>query len=395
MVSMGSSMYVPYASSATGAYGSMQQASSYGSPNAAAALQGSSANATLSQMALMANNLALTGNLFLQFAALLQMLLQGLTGNSQQQAAAYNSLGNALGNLSYGANQQQAAAYNSLGNALGNPSYGANQQPVSQQASLYNSLTSLMNALGNFQAGATQQQTPEYNGGNNARYWGDPHLIGFDGEKYDVMGEGGQIYNMLSDKGVQYNTRFIDWGKPDGNGVQPTVIGEAGIQVGKNLVYFDRSGSAPTVNGEPLGKDEKVDLGNGQFAAWNGEKLTVKTEEYSISLAVKDKANEGGYLDSTVTLNDGVNPLADGVAAHGLLGQTADGVAGHRVGGDGNQNIEKQGGSVIDGVVDDYRVDNLWDNDFQYNRFAPENPAQDGLNQLLSSLSKLAADLAA
>lgn len=217
---------------------------------------------------------------------------------------------------------------------------------------------------------SSKQPPPEYNSGDVSRYWGDPHLEGFDGEKYDVMGKGGNIYNMLSDKNVQYNTTFVDWGKPGKDGVQPTVIGEAGIQVGSNMVQFDRSGAAPTVNGKSLTKGQKVDLGEDQYAKWDGNDLTVKTTEYTIDLTVKAKDKNGGYLDSSVKINEGVNPLADGVAAHGLLGQTADGVEGKRKGVDGNKNIEKQGGSVIDGVVNDYLVDGLWDNDFKYNRFS-------------------------
>lgn len=367
MVTMGNSMYLPtYATAA--AQGNVQQ-SSYGTQSSSSASQQSAnANATLSQMALMANNMALTGNLFMQFAALLQMLLQGLTGGAQQSSQSGNGYGNT----------QQAGSGNTQQPGYGNipqSGYGYPQQPTYTPP---------------------QQQTPPaYNGGNNGRYWGDPHLVGFDGEQYDVMGKGGNVYNMLSDKNVQYNTKFMDWGKAGADGVQPTVIGEAGIQVGKNLVYFDRSGNAPTVNGSPLSKYQKVELGNGQFAQWDGEKLVVKTDEYTINLAIKEKDRNGGYLDSTVAINEGVNPLADGVAAHGLLGQTADGVEGARVGGDGNKNIEKQGGSVIDGVVDDYLVDNLWDNTFKYNRFVPASKESDGLNQLLSVLNGLAGSLSA
>lgn len=375
MVTMGNSMYLPtYATAAS--QGSIQQSSYSTQSYSSATQQSSNANAALSQMALMANNMALTGNLFMQFAAILQMLLQALTGGGQQISQSGNGYGNS----------QQSGSGNTQQSGYGYPQQsGYGNVPQSgytyPQQSTYT---------------PPQQQTPPaYNGGNNGRYWGDPHLVGFDGEQYDVMGKGGNVYNMLSDKNVQYNTKFMDWGKPGADGVQPTVIGEAGIQVGKNLVYFDRGGSAPTVNGSPLSKYQQVDLGNGQFAQWDGEKLVVKTDEYTINLVIKEKEKNGGYLDSTVTINEGINPLADGVAAHGLLGQTADGVKGARVGGDGNKNIEKQGGSVIDGVVDDYLVDNLWDSAFKYNRFDPASGEQDGLKQLLSVLNGLAGSLSA
>lgn len=381
MVTMGSSMYAPLYSSTT-AFGSVQT-QSYGATQSYAPPQQQSGNnnAALSQMALMANNMALTGSLFTQFAAVLQMLFQSLSGSSQAcnqsgygsaQQSAYG-----MGQQSpYGMPQQPSYGMPQM------PSYGMPQQPSYGMPQMP-------------YCPPVQQQPPAYNGGNSGRYWGDPHLVGFDGENYDVMGEGGNFYNMLSDKNVQYNTKFIDWGKPGKDGVQPTVIGEAGIQVGENLVYFDRGGGAPTVNGQPLTKYQKVDLGNGRFAEWNGDKLVVKTDEYTINLEVKEKDNKGGYLDSTVTINEGVNPHADGVKAHGLLGQTADGVEGHRVGGDGNKNIEKQGGSVIDGVVEDYQVTDLWDNNFKYNRFGSAGSANDSLQQLLATLNGLASGLAA
>ncbi len=207
---------------------------------------------------------------------------------------------------------------------------------------------------------------PAYDDGDKGKYWGDPHFVGFGGEKYDVMGEVGKTYNVLSDKGVQYNTTFEAWGKPGADGVQPTIIGAAGIQVGDHKVEFDRSGKAPTVNGKALAKDEKADLGNSRYASWDGKQLEVNTGEYTIDLSVKDKDNNGGYIDSNVKVNEGVNPLADGIAAHGLLGQTADGVKGERKGKD-NTGDAKQGGTVIDGTYKDYEVKDLFDTSFKKN----------------------------
>ncbi|WP_303674398.1 hypothetical protein [Vampirovibrio chlorellavorus] len=203
---------------------------------------------------------------------------------------------------------------------------------------------------------------PPYNDKPGGSYWGDPHFVGFGGEQYDVMGKPGETYNIVSDKNFQYNARFEAWGKPDANGVQPTIIGGAGLTVGNSQVALDRSGKPPTVNGQAMEPNKQYALdGQGQ-ASWNGTVLTVQSAEYTTTLQVKQHPT-GNYIDSDVKLGQGVNPLADGVVPHGLLGQTADGVAGQRKGVNNTGDL-KQGGTVIDGVVTDYVVRDLFDTRF-------------------------------
>jgi len=229
-----------------------------------------------------------------------------------------------------------------------------------QLAGVIRMVIQLLSALQNLDPTANQTP-PAYDGGNNGNYHGDPHLVGFDGEKYDVMGQAGKTYNMLSDKDLQYNTTFEQWGT-DG----ATVIGKTGIQVGRDQIYFDRSGNSPTVNGQALKAGDTVPLENGGSAKWDGGKLTVDTGEYTIDLQVKEPNNpKGPYIDSHVSINKG-GPLSDFVAPHGLLGQTADGVKGEKSTG---KDQGKQGGTVIDGTVDDYEVSDLWSHDSKFNRF--------------------------
>lgn len=214
---------------------------------------------------------------------------------------------------------------------------------------------------------------PSYEDGNDSQYYGDPHFVGFGGEKYDVMGEVGKTYNILSDKGLQYNAEFAAWGNPDANGVQPTVINKAGITSGKDQIQYELNGGAPILNGSAMesGKDYSLDA-NGK-ANWDGSKMHFENGEYSIDLS-QDPANKDAIL-SNVKVRDGVNPLADGVNPDGLLGQTADGVKGERVGknADGTEKTDKsskQGGTVIDGDHTDYQVANLLDTSFaKHNQF--------------------------
>eukprot|EP01096_Ripella_sp_DP13-Kostka_P011196 TRINITY_DN448_c0_g1_i20.p1 TRINITY_DN448_c0_g1~~TRINITY_DN448_c0_g1_i20.p1 ORF type:complete len:275 (-),score=125.72 TRINITY_DN448_c0_g1_i20:109-933(-) len=43
---------------------------------------------------------------------------------------------------------------------------------------------------------------------SNASASGDPHMVGFQGQRYDYIGKAGQVVNMLSDDLLQVNTRL-------------------------------------------------------------------------------------------------------------------------------------------------------------------------------------------
>jgi len=200
---------------------------------------------------------------------------------------------------------------------------------------------------------------PPVFGDGDGEYWGDPHLVGFDGEKYDVMGTPNDFYNMISDKNFQYNTQFKDWGN------DTTVINKAGITIGKDKLEFDADADAPTLNGTAIALNKKTTLADGKsIALWNGTLFKVDSPEYEVQLS-KDSDAKGKFLRSSASLVG--DPFADGVKPHGLLGQTADGIAGEK-----NSGVDrgKQGGTVIDGIVTDYEVKGLFDTAFKsFNRF--------------------------
>lgn len=180
------------------------------------------------------------------------------------------------------------------------------------------------------------------------------------------MGQEGKTYNILSDKGLQYNAKFA---KPSNNSAagDKTVIDKAGITSGKDKLEFDHGGAVPQLNGKDMEKGKDYTLDNGGKATWDGTALSFNNKEYNINLS--EDPNDSSALLSKVKVNDGVNPLADGVSPHGLLGQTADGVAGDHKGAN-NTNVENQGGTVIDGTVNQYEVSDLFDTGFkQFNKF--------------------------
>jgi hypothetical protein len=176
------------------------------------------------------------------------------------------------------------------------------------------------------------------------------------------MGQAGKSYNMLSDKDFQYNTQFEDW--QDGSNVN-TAIGAAGIQIGNSKVSLDANTGKAAVDGTDMTIGQQVSLDDGGSATWDGTKLDVSSNEYNVDLTVQTDPRGIKYLDSNVKITS--DPFADGVKPHGLLGQTADGIAGQK-----NTGVDqgKQGGTVIDGTIQDYEVSGLFDTtSSKYSRF--------------------------
>lgn len=207
--------------------------------------------------------------------------------------------------------------------------------------------------------------------GPNGSIWGDPHFVGFKGNKYDVMGQPDHFYNLLSDSNVQYNAKFVPW---KGN-EKATVVGEAGIQVGNaesglTHVSFSLNGEA-LVDGVKLndGESRVFQTGlrdmEGNFitgsAKLNGKDLIVNTGEYVITLMAKPD----GYIDHKLQVTK-LGVQSDGVLPHGLLGQTGRPDYSK---GDGKQGEGAQGEGAIDGVYTDYEVGSLFDSQFKFNQF--------------------------
>ena len=58
---------------------------------------------------------------------------------------------------------------------------------------------------------------------------GDPHFYGFRGQKYDVMGQSYEIYNLITSPALQINSRFVPYFRLP-NQIVPTgtMMGELG-----------------------------------------------------------------------------------------------------------------------------------------------------------------------
>ena len=217
-----------------------------------------------------------------------------------------------------------------------------------------------------------------------ARIWGDPHFVGADGGQFDVQGEAGKTYNLLSDRGFQMNGRFDSWGSAGA-----TVVGEVGISAGTNYINVEKSGKA-VVNGQVLNDGDRVALRGGGYVEKKGNEVTVKSGEWEVNFQThRDHIN----MDITTS-----NAVADGVRPHGLIGQTFDGDGKAR---NGDKGAGVQGGGAIEDIngniarsgdksaVKSYEVAALWDTNFQHHN-ADHGQASVLLDATSNSLATLA-----
>ena len=194
------------------------------------------------------------------------------------------------------------------------------------------------------------------------KIWGDPHFVGADGGKYDIQGEPGKTYNILSDNGIQFNARFDNKESKDG----ATFVYDTGFTINGHQVQFNKEGDL-NINGDSVGDGTYL----GGAIVKEGNTLTVKTSEYEICVHAK-----GNSMDIDLS-SDNVN--ADGIMPHGLWGQTAD---GDGVARSGDKGKGAQGGGAIEGFhgmtekgdkhsVKAYETRGLFDTNFSnFNKYA-------------------------
>lgn len=177
----------------------------------------------------------------------------------------------------------------------------------------------------------------------NGSIWGDPHFEGDDGGLYDVQGEAGHIYNLLSDYELQVNALFIPWEGHEGS----TMIGAVGATLGTDLVQADFNGT--TVNGLVMQVGEVRTIADGTVE-FDGEYTRILTDEYDLSFRKRE-----GWFDMKLR---SVNPFVDNVAPHGLWGLTVDGDAEARHGDyfKDDWNYALQGGGALDTVDENGNV---------------------------------------
>lgn len=158
---------------------------------------------------------------------------------------------------------------------------------------------------------------------------------------FDVKGEVGKTYSIISDRNIQFNATFAA-----GDPTIGTIMGQMGIKLREDdgtehRFEFDALTGVAKYNDTQMTAGQKQTLTiNGQQATveFKDGKLFVETPEYSIELMQSPDGNHG---DQKIRIKNG-GVLTDWVNPHGLLGQTAD----------GDQNIRKGTGINGEGAID-------------------------------------------
>jgi hypothetical protein len=207
---------------------------------------------------------------------------------------------------------------------------------------------------------------------------GDPHFTGFHGEKFDVRGEPYQVYNLVSHKGFALNVLFVPGVTQqmvDGAKVleEGTFMGEAGI-----LVNDGQSTRHIRMALDTDKKDVIIQVLLDGKAVTEADKrvgdvlISVTRKGVFVTTPIWEVAFNAHLspLDQPMLnlryIKPRSNPLAGGVAPHGLLGQTLD---GDREAVHGAKGRDAQGEGAIEGTHSEYQVSGLFAVDFKYNRY--------------------------
>jgi len=199
---------------------------------------------------------------------------------------------------------------------------------------------------------------------------GDPQFVGLRGQSYQVHGIDGAVYNLISDKQLQVNSRFVFLreGKcPVFDGVADSncwshpgsYMGEMSFQVesdGKLHAALLQAGSAKQgfvsvqVDGKPVAIGSTVSLGSFSLEAVSSHQVRVETEQFSFVLSNSDM-----FINQQLRAKVPLSKLT----AHGLIGQT------HSL------NVHTSSLRHIEGTVDDYSVadSDIFGTGFIFNRF--------------------------
>jgi len=197
---------------------------------------------------------------------------------------------------------------------------------------------------------------------------GDPQFVGLRGQSYQIHGVSGEVYNIVSDADIQYNSKFVflDAGEcPVVNGKKQkgcwshpgSYLGELGLKTRAGDKIHLVTGSAKqgfesvTVNGKEIAIGDTVLLADNM-----GSVSMNSTHLASVQVGNWDFAFENSdmFVNQRVRVLDSRN-----LRSHGLLGQTW------------RETTYSNTIKYIQGQVDDYviRDNDIFGDNFVYNTF--------------------------
>jgi len=205
----------------------------------------------------------------------------------------------------------------------------------------------------------------------------DPHFVGIQGEKYEIVGEPGKWFNIISDPYLQYNSLFSAACE---NKPWMTAISSVALKIHSHRFMMNNTGS-PTLDGVPLGLADWHSphlIGPKGIYGWIAHPWVnyvfigmpdfhIKFDRHMVNPSIQKpgmvyygKDCLVGYFNTEMKLwNTSANP-------HGLIGQTAH----HKHAGDHIiQSKASEGQGEIEGTYKDYMVSGPWEDDFKFNKY--------------------------
>jgi hypothetical protein len=185
---------------------------------------------------------------------------------------------------------------------------------------------------------------------------GDPHFVGFHGQRYDVSGEDGEVYNLITQGNLQFNSRFVACPEDHAEaGPDCVVNGEFGIKTPTDQVFISRDGLVER-NGAAVAEGSDDDMVTVESAG-DVIRVTVYTEDYVFTA----EAVRGLELN-LVAIEELNDDPENERTPHGLIGHT---------------HIEEEypdhadSFRYLEGSLEDYRVksNEIFADDFEFNMF--------------------------
>jgi hypothetical protein len=205
---------------------------------------------------------------------------------------------------------------------------------------------------------------------NPAVVVGDPQFIGLRGQSYQVHGIDGAIYNIISEKHTQVNSRFVFLnqgecpvidGKAETNcwSHPGSYLGEMSFQQivdGKLHQVLVTAGSAQQgfasvmLDGQTLTIGDAFSFGSFAISVKSTHHVSIQTASFSFELSNSDM-----FINQAVSNRVPLSQLS----AHGLLGQTH------------SPKVYSGANRYIQGEVDDYVIadNDIFGASFAYNQF--------------------------
>lgn len=210
---------------------------------------------------------------------------------------------------------------------------------------------------------------------------GDPHFRGFDGQQYDIMGEPGKHYCLISARNFTLNARFAafrEWTIMDQVGLRFPGTGlffDLSIEVGRPVVWMNHARVLWTATFDTGLRDTAGRPVPGGIQVLDRKSL-VHAGRYILEVAWCDDHGAPHpkfgklaipHLDIYLYPAHSAGDADEGPLPHGLLGVTTRGTYSPLP-------ASEQGDGVLDALEPgstyrDYEVADLWSTGFKFNQY--------------------------